>query len=136
MLNKLKQDLKMAMINKDETKKDGIRVILGEIPRLNKRPEEITNDDVMSILRKLRKSAVEMCLAQGVMSNDFIELLDSYLPVAIPDDVIEKWISENIDFTGVTNVGKMVPVVRNQFGKDVDGKVIILLLNKVKDDKK
>jgi uncharacterized protein YqeY len=70
LLKKLKDDLKRAMLGKDNQVRDTIRIIMGEYPGLTvpitlesgkkttrvKKPEEITNDDLLGIIRKLVKS--------------------------------------------------------------------------------
>ena len=68
--DKIRQDLKTAMRSKDDTVRNTIRQIMAEFPNLTvpitlesgkkttrlKKPEEITDDDVIDIIRKLVKS--------------------------------------------------------------------------------
>ncbi len=70
LIKKLKDDLKSAMLGRDNQVRDTIRIIMGEYPSLTvpielesgkkttrvKKPEEITNDDLLGIIRKLVKS--------------------------------------------------------------------------------
>ena len=68
--DKIRQDLKTAMRSKDDTVRNTVRQIMAEFPNLTvpitlesgkkttrlKKPEEITDDDVIDIIRKLVKS--------------------------------------------------------------------------------
>jgi hypothetical protein len=67
--DKIKLDLKNAMLQKQNDIRDAIRVIMGEYPKLTvpltlesgkktfrvKKPEEITDDDLLVIIRGLVK---------------------------------------------------------------------------------
>ena len=52
---------------KDEEKKDTLRVILGEFGRLDKK--ELSDDEVVKILKKLIKSEKEMLEIKGVATD-------------------------------------------------------------------
>ena len=129
MLSRLKNDLKEAMKVKDESKKDAIRLILGELPRLNKKPEDITDEDVVNVMRKLKKDAIEVCEAAGETTSDFIKILESYLPAQLSEEIIEQWIRDNIDFSKLPNPGKAIGMVIAHFGKLVDGKIVSKIIN-------
>ena len=49
--DKLKADLKSAMKARDETKKDAIRVVMGEMARLD--TKLVPDDEIIKILKKL-----------------------------------------------------------------------------------
>ncbi|NNL42864.1 MAG: hypothetical protein HKO79_10265, partial [Desulfobacterales bacterium] len=86
LIKKLKEDLKKAMLGKDNQVRDTIRIIMGEYPSLTvpielesgkkttrvKKPEEITNDDLLGIIRKLVKSEKTVLELQKKDSSDYL----------------------------------------------------------------
>ena len=56
--DKLKTDLKSAMKARDEAKKDTLRVIMGEMARMDQK--EFQDEEIVRILKKLIKSEKEM----------------------------------------------------------------------------
>ena len=66
LYDKIRQDMKRAMINKETDVRDTMRLIMGSFPSLTvsmtlesgkkttrvKTPEEITDDDILDIIRK------------------------------------------------------------------------------------
>ena len=67
----IKHDLTAAMKAKDEKKKSALRVVLGELSRLDKK--ELIDDDVVKILKKLIKAEKEVI--QKKVSGRMISLL-------------------------------------------------------------
>ena len=98
---KLKKDLNEAMKAKQEDKKSAIRVILGEMSRLESK--ELPDDDVIKLLKKLVKSEREVIEKKGEKSSFYLEIIESYLPQAASEEDISRWISENIDFSQFKN---------------------------------
>ncbi|MDD3793069.1 MAG: GatB/YqeY domain-containing protein [Candidatus Bathyarchaeota archaeon] len=51
--NKLRNDLREATLNRNDVKKNTIKIVLGEIPRLNKNAgEKATDDEVHNVIFK------------------------------------------------------------------------------------
>jgi len=92
--DKIRQDMKTAMINKDTTVRDTMRLIMGAFPGLTvsitlesgkkttrvKTPEEITDDDILNIIRKFSKSEKTVLELKKEATSDYLELLTRYLP--------------------------------------------------------
>lgn len=98
----IKTDLQQAMKVKDGLKTDTLRMVLGEVPRLNKKAnEKITDMDMMRIINSLIKSETTVLEYSGVeeYNSPYIKILKSYLPTAPADDEVAAWIKENIDFS-------------------------------------
>ncbi len=138
LYEKIRQDAKTAMRNKDNDVRDTMRLIMGEFPKLTvsitlesgkkttrvKTPEEITNEDLQNIIRSLAKSEKVVLDIKKEATSDYYELLQSYLPVmASPDDIIA-WIKENVDFSQFKNKMQAVGSVMKHFGKLADGNVV------------
>ncbi|NJL59152.1 MAG: GatB/YqeY domain-containing protein [Desulfobacteraceae bacterium] len=60
---KIRKDLNDAMKAKEEEKKSALRVILGEMSRLESK--ELSDDDVVRLLKKLVKSEKEVLEKKG-----------------------------------------------------------------------
>jgi uncharacterized protein YqeY len=133
LLDKLKADLKHAMLNKDVQARSAVRQIMAEFPRLTvpitlesgksttrpKKSEEITNDDIIGIIQGLAKS-------ERIVLN----ILKSYLPKMAPREEIISWIKANIDFSEYKNKMQAMGAIMKHFGKQADGKVVNEILQK------
>ena len=98
----IKSDLTTAIKAKDEEGKDTLRVILGEFGRLDKK--ELSDDEVVKILKKLIKSEKEMLEIKGVATDSrFISIIENYLPKMATEAEITNWIEQNIDFSEFKN---------------------------------
>jgi uncharacterized protein YqeY len=142
LLEKLKADLKTAMINKDSEGRNTVRLIMAEFPRLTvpitlksgkktsrlKKPEEITDEDILDIIRKLVKSEKTVLELKQEESSDYLKILESYLPKMASKTEIEDWIKENIDFSEFKSPMQAMGTIMKHYGKLADGKVVKELL--------
>ena len=140
LYDKIRRDMKSAMMNKDTDVRDTMRLIMGAFPSLTvpitlesgkkttrvKKPEEITDDDLLNIIRKFVKSEKTMLEFKKKTSSDYLELLNSYLPKMASFEEIEKWISDNVDLSEFNSPMQAMGIVMKHFGKLADG-------NQVKD---
>ena len=125
----LKKDLTTAMKAKDEAKKGAIRIIIGEFGRIDKK--ELTDDEVISILKKLVKSERELLVQKGEETSDFIEVVEGYLPKMVGKDEIVKWIEANIDFSSYKNRMQAMGPIMKHFGSAADGNEIKKILQEM-----
>jgi len=140
--DKLRTDLKSAMLNKDHEVRNTLRMIISEFPKLTvpltlesgkkstrlKKPEEITDDDVIGIIKGLTKSEQTVLEITGQTTSDYLEILQSYLPQMIDREAITIWISENVDFSQYKNRMQAMGSVMKHFGKRADGKIVNQIL--------
>jgi uncharacterized protein YqeY len=140
--DKLRTDLKSAMLNKDHEVRTTLRMIISEFPKLTvpitlesgkkttrlKKPEEITNDDVIGVIKGLAKSEQTVLELTGQTTSDYLETLQSYLPKLIDREAITIWITENIDFSRYKNRMQAMGPVMKHFGKVADGKIVNQIL--------
>ncbi len=139
---KIRADLKTAMLSKEASARDTLRQILSEFPNLTvplvlksgkkttrvKKPDEITDDDVLDIIRKLVKSEKTVLELKGEAGSPYLEMLGKYLPRMASEDEILEWITANIDFAQFkSSIQAMGPVMKH-FGKLADGNVVKKLL--------
>jgi hypothetical protein len=135
LYDKIRLDMKTAMVKKDTAVRDTMRLIMGEFPSLTvaitlesgkkttrvKTPEEITDDDLMNIIRKFIKSEKTMLDIKKEETSDYLELLNSYLPKMATPKEIEEWIRQNVDFAKFKSPMQAMGTVMKHFGKLADG---------------
>jgi uncharacterized protein YqeY len=145
LIKKLKADLKKAMLEKDHQVRDAIRLIMGEYPSLTvpielesgkkttriKKPEEITDDDLLGIIRKLVKSEKTVLEIQHKDSSEYLSILETYLPQMATKEEITTWINENIDFSEYKNSMQAMGTIMKHFGKMADGNLVKQLLQEL-----
>ena len=142
LLEKIKQDLKSAMRNKDNAVRDAIRQVMSEFPNLTvpiklesgkkttrlKKPEEITNDDVIDIIRKLVKSEKTVLEAKKEASSPYLETLERYLPQMASREAITDWIKNNIDLSEFKSPMQAMGPIMKHYGKQADGSLVKQIL--------
>jgi len=127
--DQIKKDLMTAMKAKDEEKKSILRVFMGEFGRQERK--EISDTEVIQILKKLIKSEKEVALRTGgAESNRFIDVAESYLPKMASEEDIDAWISANIDFTKFNNKMQAMKPIMDHFGPAADGNLVKKVLQR------
>jgi len=140
--DKIRDDLKLALRSKDASARDTLRQILSEFPNLTvpivlengkkttrvKKPDEITDDDILDIIRKLVKSEKTVLQYQDAQSSAYLELLEVYLPRMASENEIRAWIDGNIDLAQFKNAMQAMGPVMKHFGKLADGKLVKKIL--------
>ena len=142
LLEKVRQDLKTAMLAKDQEARNAMRLIMAEFPKLTvpltlesgkkstrlKKPEEITNDDIIGIINGLVKSEQTVLEAKKEATSEYLDILKSYLPRKVSREDIVAWIEENIDFSQYNNKMQAMGTIMKHFGKTADGKQVNQIL--------
>ena len=142
LLEKVRQDLKTAMLNKDHEVRNSMRLIMPEFPKLTvpltlesgkkttrlKKPEEITNDDILGIINGLVKSEQTVLEIKKEATSEYLKILQLYLPKMVSREEIEAWIKENIDFSQYKNKMQAMGTIMKHFGKTADGKQVNQIL--------
>jgi len=122
----IKRDLTAAMKAKDDPTKDALRVILGEFSRLENK--DISDDDVIKILKKLIKSENEVLTRTGAADSQFITVCERYLPRMATDEEVRLWIGQNVDFARYKNKMQAMGVIMKHFGSTADGNAVKRIL--------
>lgn len=143
--DKIRKDMKTAMVEKNNLVRNTMRLIIGEFPSLTvpitletgkkttrvKKPEEITDDDILDILRKLVKSEKIVLELKKQASSDYLELLNQYLPKMATPEEIEQWVRQNVDLSKFKNPVQAMGNVMKHFGKLADGNQVKTVLSKM-----
>lgn len=119
---RIKQDLKLAMKERNEARKSALRVVIGEFGRGDKK--ELADDEVVAILRKLIKSERETIERSGGGDTAFIAVLEGYLPQLADEAEIRSWISANVDFSQYKNKMQAMRDIMAHFGSRADGNTV------------
>lgn len=128
--DKLKTDLQSAMKEKNQSKKDALRVVMGEMARLDKK--QFTDDEIILIFKKLIKSETEMLEKSGQgNTSPFMETLETYLPQMASEEEIRRWITANIDFSSYKNKMQAMGPIMAHFGSSADGNVVKTVLQRI-----
>jgi len=136
--DKIKNDLKNAMLQRKNDIRDTIRVVMGEYSKLTvpitlesgkktfrvKKPEEISDDDLLGIIRGLVKSEKTILELQNKENSPYLQVLESYLPKMANRDEILVWINENIDFSDYKSPMQAMAPIMKHFGKFADGNMV------------
>ncbi|SDU58667.1 GatB/YqeY domain-containing protein [Desulfobacula phenolica] len=146
LYDKIRQDMKKAMVKKDTAVRDTMRLIMGSFPSLTvsitlesgkkttrvKKPEEITDDDLLNIIRKFVKSEKTVLELKKETTSDYLELLNLYLPQMATSEEIEQWILDNVDLSGYKSPMQAMGNVMKHFGKLADGNQVKEVLKNMK----
>jgi uncharacterized protein YqeY len=145
LLDKIKADLKTSMLNKNAEVRSAMRLIMAEFPKLTvpitlesgkkttrlKKPEEITNDDIIGVIQGLVKSEQTVLEAKKEETSEYLQILESYLPKMATREEIVAWIKENIDFSQYKNKMQAMGTIMKHFGKTADGKMVNQILQEL-----
>jgi hypothetical protein len=116
---RLQGELKVAMKAKDSDRTWAIRVLIGEFGRQTEK--ELSDEQVIAIVKKLIKSERELLAAQGRESSPFLAIMEEYLPKAASEEEIRAWIDGNLDFSTFANRMQAMRPIMNHFGSATDG---------------
>ena len=139
LLAKLKSDLKAAMLSKNEAVKGALRIIISEFPTKittpitlesgkkstrAKRDDEITDDDIISLIMGLCKSERQTLEYKKEASSEYLEILEAYLPKMATEEEIAAWAKANIDLSQFKSAMQAMGPIMKHFGKSADGNVV------------
>jgi len=121
MYENLRLSLKESMKSGDIELKDNVRLILGELSRGSKDPDDA---EVLAVLKKLKKLESEALGYKGEITSSFLRYVESLLPQQVTTEEIADWITENVDFGSLRNKMQAVGLVMKHFGSTTDGKMV------------
>ena len=142
LLAQLKGDLKSAMRSKNVVARDAIRQVMSEFPKLTvplvlesgkkssrlKKDDEITNDDIISIIQGLVKSERTVLEIKKEATSPYLDFLEQYLPQMADRDTIVAWIEGNVDLSAIKSPMQAMGPIMKHFGKTADGNMVKSIL--------
>jgi uncharacterized protein YqeY len=123
----LKLELRAAMKAKDAERCNAIKMVLGEIPRLNKKKDEkVTEEDINKIITKLIKSEIVMLEYSGLdeSKSEYLNTLKGFLPKMMSEKEIEEWILDKIDLSAYNNPMQAMKSIMKELKGKADGNVV------------
>ena len=136
MKEELLNELKIAMREKDELRKNTITMLRSAILQVEKDSQKTLNDDEIVVIiskevKKRRDSIADYETAgrDDIVSdlNKEIEILSKYLPKQLTEEEIVKLVDEAIAESGATNardMGKVMQILRPKIAGKADGKIV------------
>lgn len=133
---KLLQDFKDAMKEKNELKKNTVMMVRAAVLQIEKDTQkEVLDDQILEIIAKevkKRKESLTDYEKSGredliMQINDEITILKGYLPEELSEEEIRKIVEESIKETGATTIkdmGKVMQAAKTKAAGRADNKVI------------
>lgn len=136
MKDMLLNELKEAMREKDELKKNTVTMLRAAILQIEKDEQRTLNDDEIKVVvskevKKRKEAIVEFekadraDLVEGL--NKEIQILSKYLPEQLSEDQVRNLVKESIEKTGATSsrdMGKVMQDLRPKTNGKADGKLV------------
>jgi uncharacterized protein YqeY len=135
--NKIDEDYKQSIKNKDQKKTDTLRLIRSAIKdkdissRTSENKEGINDSEILSLLLNLikqRNDSIEQfqkAKRDDLITNEKseIEVIKYYLPQQKTQEETEKIINEIIsgnNFESIKDMGKLMSIIKNDYAGEVD----------------
>ena len=144
MKQDIQEDLKEALLQKDELKKGTLRMLLAAL--VNKEKEKnlgpLTEEQIQNVILsevKKRKEATEAFKKGGrpemaEKERKEMEILQKYLPEQIPEEEIRKLVKEAIEQTGAATsqeMGKVMAALMPKIKGKADGAFVSALVKEL-----
>ena len=136
LLETLNRDLKGAMKAKDDIRKRTLRTLKTAITRAEKdKGHSLSDDEILAVIRrqaKQRRDSIEAYLKGGRQDlvdaeQAELDILESYLPAQLGEDVIRAAAAQVIAEVGATSLrdmGKVMGKLMAQLKNQADGRLI------------
>ncbi|MDA9554754.1 GatB/YqeY domain-containing protein [Pelobium sp.] len=136
--NTINQDIKAAMLAKDETSLRSLRAIKSALLLAKTEKgasHELTEDAEIKVLQKLvkqRKESADIYKSQNredlyQIETDEIEVIEKYLPKQLSQDELNHYIQgliQKLNVSSVKEMGKIMGVASKELAGKADGKAI------------
>ena len=124
LLKNIQQGRLVARKTGDKIKSDLLTTIVGEFETLSKKGKELTDADLVALLKKFKANNLETL---NVKPDDEIlikenEILDSYLPQQMTDEDLKNAIIRFIEVNEDVNMGKIMAHLKSTYAGLYDGK--------------
>jgi hypothetical protein len=129
---KIVGDMKLAMKEKNELKRDTLRVIISELERLEQSETGriiLSDSDIIKVIKKSCNNIIELLKVRPDDLNSLNELkiLEFYLPKQMNADEINesvKLIISDLGTTSIKDMGKIIGKFNLLYPGMVDGKLL------------
>lgn len=121
----IKQDLKQAMLKKDEATKSILRVVIGEF---NREGKEVSDERAVGRIKKMVQDA------KTVGNEDEAVILEKYLPTQMDELELKRVLMNeimNMDSPSMKDMGKVMGWLKSNYAGLYDGKLASTLVRQL-----
>ncbi len=138
--SRLQEDLTAAIRDRDELRRDTLRMVIAAAYNVSKQARrDLTDDEVAQVLTrevKTRQESVEVYTAAGrdepaAKEKAEIEIIRAYLPEQLDGGQLESLVKQAVDESGATSardMGKVMAVLMPKVRGRADGKLVSALV--------
>ena len=140
LIARLEDELKQAMVARDEPRRDALRLILSSLRSAEKELQRPLHDDEeLQVLQRERKRRIEAAEAfrgggreeQAQREEDELAVLEEFMPAPLSEEELEEIIDDAIAEVGATSIrdlGRVMADVMPQVSGRADGSVVSQLV--------
>jgi uncharacterized protein YqeY len=140
LIARLEEELKQAMVARDQPRRDALRLILSSLRSAEKELQRPLHDDEeLQVLQRERKRRLEAAEAfrgggreeQAVGEEQELAVLEEFMPAPLSEDELEEIIDDAIAEVGATSIrdlGRVMADVMPQVSGRADGSVVSQLV--------
>ncbi len=137
---RLKTDLKAAMVAKENFKRDTIRFLMAAIKQIEVDERiELDDDAIYKVIQKSLKQREDAAKQYKEAARDDLydkemaeaAILKTYLPAQLDDETLSALIKDvikELDANGMKDMGRVMKVVSEKVGSGADGKRVSMLV--------
>jgi uncharacterized protein YqeY len=140
LIARLEEELKQAMVARDQPRRDALRLILSSLRSAEKELQRPLHDDEeLQVLQRERKRRLEAAEAfrgggreeQALGEEQELAVLEEFMPAPLSEDELEEIIDDAIAEVGATSIrdlGRVMADVMPQVSGRADGSVVSQLV--------
>ena len=140
LIARLEDELKQAMVARDQSRRDALRLILSSLRSAEKELQRPLHDDEeLQVLQRERKRRLEAAEAfrgggreeQALGEEGELAVLEEFMPEPLSEDELEEIIDDAIAEVGATSIrdlGRVMADVMPQVSGRADGSVVSQLV--------
>ena len=140
LIARLEEELKQAMVARDQSRRDALRLILSSLRSAEKELQRPLHDDEeLQVLQRERKRRLEAAEAfrgggreeQALGEEQELAVLEEFMPAPLSEDQLEEIIDDAIAEVGATSIrdlGRVMADVMPQVSGRADGSVVSQLV--------
>jgi uncharacterized protein YqeY len=136
MAERIEGEVKAAMLAREESRRDALRLILNSLRSAEKELQRpLSEDEELQVLQRERKRRTEAAEAfragdrpeQAAKEEEELAILEEFMPEPLSEEELERIVDDAIAETGATNVrdmGRVMADVMPQIAGRADGSAV------------
>jgi uncharacterized protein len=140
LIGRLEEEVKQAMLARDATRRDALRLILSNLKSAEKELQRpLSDDEELQVLQRERKKRVEAAEAfrsggrddQAAQEEAELGILQEFMPEPLAEDDLERIVDDAIAENGATSLrdmGRVMADVMPQVAGRADGSAVSQLV--------